>query len=107
MTEQIDPRRAALLVMDYQNGVVDMLGEPDDLLSRAAEAIALVRRHGGTVGYVRVAFTDADIEAIPATSMMGARVSTSARAFHDDSPTTRSIGGWRRKTATSSSARSA
>ena len=28
MTDQIDPRRAALLVMDYQNGIVDMLGEP-------------------------------------------------------------------------------
>jgi nicotinamidase-related amidase len=88
MTEQIDPRRAALLVMDYQNAIVDMLGEPDDLLSRAAEAIALVRRHGGSVGYVRVAFRDADFEAIPATSRMGARVSGSPQAFNDDSPTT-------------------
>jgi hypothetical protein len=43
MTETIDPRRSALLVMDYQNGVVDTLGEPDDLLSRASEAIATVR----------------------------------------------------------------
>jgi nicotinamidase-related amidase len=84
----IDPRHAALLVMDYQNAIVDMLGEPDDLLSLAAEAIAVIRRHGGAVGYVRVAFTDADVAAIPATSRMGARVATSARAFHDDSPTT-------------------
>ena len=41
MTEslpQIDPRRTALLVMDYQNGVVDMLGEPDDLLTRPRTA---------------------------------------------------------------------
>lgn len=90
MTEprQIDPRHAALLVMDYQNAIVDMLGEPDDLLSLAAEAIALVRRQGGAVGYVRVAFRDADFEAIPATSRMGTRVATSATAFHDDSPTT-------------------
>jgi nicotinamidase-related amidase len=84
----IDPRRAALLVMDYQNGVVDMLGEPDDLLSRAAEAIALVRRHGGNVGYVRVAFEESDLQAIPPTSRMGARVATSPQAFHNDSPTT-------------------
>lgn len=84
----IDPRRAALLVMDYQNAIVDMLGEPDDLLSRAADAIALVRQRGGHVGYVRVAFDDADYDAIPPTSKMGERVGASARAFHTASPTT-------------------
>ena len=46
----IDPRRAALLVMDYQNGIVGMLGEPDDLLSRAADTIAIARRAGAQVG---------------------------------------------------------
>jgi nicotinamidase-related amidase len=58
--------------MDYQNGVVDMLGDPDELLTRAADAIALVRDRGAHVGYVRVAFTDADFKAIPPTSKMGA-----------------------------------
>jgi nicotinamidase-related amidase len=84
----IDPRHAALLVMDYQNAIVGMLGEPDDLLSRAADAIAIARRAGTQVGYVRVAFDDADLEAIPPTSSMGARVSASALALHNDSPTT-------------------
>ena len=65
--------------MDYQNGIVGMLGEPDELLSRAADAIATVRRAGAHVGYVRVAFEDADFEAIPPTSRMGARVGASAR----------------------------
>ena len=88
MTEPIDPQRTALLVMDYQNGVVDMLGEPDDLLSRAADAIATVRRAGGVVGYVRVAFEDADLEAFPSTSGMGRRVGASAAAFRNDSPNT-------------------
>lgn len=88
MTEQIDPRRAVLLVMDYQNGIVDMLGEPDELLSRAEDAIATARRAGAQVGYVRVAFEDADFEAIPPTSRMGARVGASANAFHNDSPGT-------------------
>lgn len=60
--------------MDYQNGIVDMLGEPEDLLSRAADAIALVRRAGAHVGYVRVAFEDADFEAIPPTSDGGCRL---------------------------------
>jgi nicotinamidase-related amidase len=88
MTDLIDPRRAALLVMDYQNGVVDMLGEPDELLSRAADAIALARDRGAHVGYVRVAFTDADLESIPPTSSMGQRIAASGGAFHDNSPTT-------------------
>jgi len=88
MTDSIDPRRAALLVMDYQNGVVDMLGEPDELLSRAAQAIALTRDRGAHVRYVRVAFTDADLETIPPTSSMGQRIAASGQAFHDDSPTT-------------------
>lgn len=88
-TPPIDPRRTALLVMDYQNGVViDMLGEPDELLSRAEEAIASARRAGAHVGYVRVAFEDADLEAIPPTSRMGQRVLASGRALHHDSPTT-------------------
>jgi len=84
----IDPQRTALLVMDYQNGIVGMLGQPDDLLSLAADAIATARRAGAHIGYVRVAFDDADFAAIPPTSRMGARVRTSANAFHDDSPTT-------------------
>ena len=74
--------------MDYQNGIVGMLGEPDDLLEQAAQAIATVRNRGGHVGYVRVAFEDADLAAFPPTSRMGARVGTSGQAFHNDSPTT-------------------
>jgi nicotinamidase-related amidase len=88
MTDQIDPQRAALLVMDYQNGIVGMLGEPDELLSLAADAVASARRAGAHVGYVRVAFEDADLEAIPPTSRMGQRVASSADAFRSDSPNT-------------------
>ena len=88
MTDTIDPRRAALLVMDYQNGVVDMLDETDDLLSRAADAIATVRGADGQIGYVRVAFEDADLEAFPPTSGMGKRVGASGLALRNDSPTT-------------------
>jgi nicotinamidase-related amidase len=52
----IDPRRTALLVMDYQNAIVGRLDEPGALLARMADAIALVRSHGGQIGHVRVAF---------------------------------------------------
>jgi len=74
--------------MDYQNGVVDMLDEPDDLLARAGNAIATVRGAGGHVGYVRVAFEDADLESFPPTSGMGRRVGASGQALHNDSPNT-------------------
>lgn len=85
----IDPRRTALLVMDYQAGVVAMVPDPDTLLESAAEAIALVRARGGRIGYVRVAFEDADYDAIPATSFMGQRILAAGRsAYHPDAPAT-------------------
>jgi nicotinamidase-related amidase len=84
----IDPRRSALLVMDYQNGIIDRMPESGALLSRAGDALDLFRRNDGQIGYVRVAFEDSDLEAIPETSMMGQRVGTSAGAFHADSPAT-------------------
>ncbi len=84
----IDPRRTALLVMDYQAGVLGRIPEADALLGRAAQAIDLVRDRGGQIGYVRVAFEDVDYDAIPATSMMGARVAAAGQTFHADSPMT-------------------
>lgn len=85
----IDPHRTALLVMDYQQAIVGMVHDSDALVARAAEAIDLVRARGGHVGYVRVAFTDADLQNIPPTSRMGARIAAGPQAFHDDSPTTK------------------
>src|SRR5207245_1437195 len=77
-----------LLVMDYQNGIVGMLAEPQELLQRAVTAVAVARERGVTVGYVRVAFTDADYQAGPATSRMGAQVIAAGRSLHADSPET-------------------
>jgi nicotinamidase-related amidase len=84
----IDPKRSALLVMDYQQAIVGMVDDSDELVARAAQAIDLVRARGGHVGFVRVAFTAADLENIPPTSRMGARIASSPQAFMDDSPTT-------------------
>ena len=61
----IDPHHTALLVMDYQVQILNSLGDAEVLLSRTADAIAVVRRHGGQIGYIRVAFEDADYAAIP------------------------------------------
>ena len=88
MTDAIDPRRAALLVMDYQQAIVGMIEDSDALVAKAAEAIDLARGRGAHIGYVRVAFTEADLQSIPPTSRMGARIASGPEAFMDDSPTT-------------------
>ncbi len=87
-TPTIDPHRTALLVMDYQQAIVGMIDDSEALVARAAQAIELVRSRGGHVGYVRVAFTAADLENIPPTSSMGARIASSPQGFMDDAPTT-------------------
>ena len=84
----LDPSRTALLVMDYQRGVLNRLPESNSPLNAAARAIEVVRRAGGLIAYVRVAFDDADFDAIPVTSRMGQRVATAGRSFHIDSPAT-------------------
>ena len=53
-----------------------MLGEPDDLLARPRRQSPPSAAPAAYVGYVRVAFEDADFEAIPATAGRGARVGT-------------------------------
>jgi nicotinamidase-related amidase len=83
----IDPGHTALLIMDYQVGILKMLEDPDVLLSRAADAIATLRRHGGHIGYVRVAFEDADVEAIPTSNKSFSQLATGT-AWRNDSPET-------------------
>jgi nicotinamidase-related amidase len=90
MTDQTPPLQAphtALLVMDYQAGIVARVPHADELVERARAAIALVRDWGGQIGYVRVAFEDEDFD-VPDSSRMGALVHGSGQAFHADSPTT-------------------
>jgi nicotinamidase-related amidase len=57
--EPVDPSKTALLIMDYQNGVMPMIPNPEELLAGARGAIDLLRSHGGTIGYVRVGFAAA------------------------------------------------
>jgi nicotinamidase-related amidase len=83
----LEAPHAALLVMDYQAGIVDRVPEADQLLERARGAIDLVRDWGGQIGYVRVAFEDEDYD-FPASSRMGASVRDSGRTLHADAPAT-------------------
>jgi nicotinamidase-related amidase len=90
MTDQIPPLEAAhtaLLVMDFQAGIVARAPQAEELVERARAAIHLVRDWGGQVGYVRVAFEDEDFD-VPDSSRMGASLRGSGQAFHADSPTT-------------------
>jgi nicotinamidase-related amidase len=85
--QRIDPQHAALLIMDYQPGILARLDDADTLLERASEAIAVARRRGVQVGYVRVAFEDDDYEAVPLTNKSFARL-RDVRANHAQSPDT-------------------
>jgi nicotinamidase-related amidase len=85
---KLDPARTALLVMDYQPGIIGRLDDGDALVARAQEAIAAARAAGAGVGYVRVAFTDEDFDAMPDGAPM-ARVKQMPREYmHADSPDT-------------------
>jgi nicotinamidase-related amidase len=84
-TPKLDPKRTALLVMDYQPGIVGRIEESEALIARAQTAIAAARAAGATVGYVRVAFTDEDFDAMPDEAPM-ARVKEMPREhMHADS----------------------
>ena len=74
--------------MDYQVQIVEAISDADVLLSRMADAIAVVRRHGGQIGFVRVAFEDSDYAAIPSTNKMAARVAAMGESVHSESSAT-------------------
>jgi nicotinamidase-related amidase len=82
----VDPARTALLVMDYQNGVLKRVENSAALLAGARETIALIRERGATIGYVRVGFADGEAP----TGTMGQRIGREAAQtmFHADSPAT-------------------
>ncbi len=86
-TPPIDPRHAILLVMDYQVGIVQQLPDAAALLARTRAAIELARSHGVAIGYVRVAFTEADYRAVPATNKAFAALAAGHR-MDDAAPET-------------------
>ena len=83
----LDPERTALLVMDFQPGVLQRMPGLEPLLGRVRQAIADVRDHGGTIGYVRVAFTEEDWAAVPAANPIFARAAQDRTMHHEDPAT--------------------
>jgi nicotinamidase-related amidase len=90
LTDQLrlDANHTALLIMDYQVGLLDRLPNAETLLKRANAAVAEVRGRGGNIGWVRVGFSDADFDAIPPSSVMARLATPDRRAeLHADAPT--------------------
>ncbi|WP_405689031.1 cysteine hydrolase family protein [Streptomyces sp. NBC_00057] len=86
----LDPARTALLVMDYQPAALALLPERWDceaLLARMEGAIADIRASGGTIAYVRVGFTEADWDAIPAANKSFAPLAQHRLMHHEDPAT--------------------
>ncbi|MEV6113797.1 cysteine hydrolase [Streptomyces sp. NPDC052109] len=83
----IDPKRTALLVMDFQNGIVPLAPDADALVERVKGAIADLRTAGGTIGYVRVAFTEDDWSAVPETNKSFSAVAAAKMLHHEDPAT--------------------
>jgi len=65
MTPQLDPRRSALLLMDFQTEIVALLADAGALLERVARVRDRCRRSGMAVVYVRVALGEAARRAVP------------------------------------------
>jgi nicotinamidase-related amidase len=85
---ELDPSRTALLVMDYQPGILNRMEDPDALAAKARAAIDTMRGAGATIGYVRVAFTEADLEAMPDGAPMARVKAMPAGSMDADSPAT-------------------
>ena len=85
-TSEIDPRRTALLVMDYQRGILGMIEDSDALVESTRQTIETVRKRGGHVGYVRVALTPDELAAVPEANKGCAAAKASGRAPAHDGP---------------------
>lgn len=86
--QKIDPKRAALLVMDYQPGILGRYPDADALVERAQAAIAAARAAEVPVAFVRVGFAPEDLEAMPETSKMAERAKPAGDKMGPDAPGT-------------------
>lgn len=83
-----DPTRCALLAMDFQTSIIQAIGDCAPLLKSTGMAMKAVRRAGGKVAYVRVAFRPEEVQAFPSHSAMGARIRAAGSRMLADSPAT-------------------
>jgi nicotinamidase-related amidase len=77
--------RLALLLLDFQYGVLDTIRNSADVLSRAEVALWWARQERVQVAHVRVAFTEGDFAVVPAHNKALRQV-VESRKFADGSP---------------------
>lgn len=88
MTDALEPARTALLLMDYQNGIVGRYAGTDRaLLDRAAAAVGIARAAGAVIGYVRVALDPAEAATVPSTNKTFSALAGSGSIGADDPAT--------------------
>ncbi|MDG4864174.1 cysteine hydrolase [Streptomyces sp. T-3] len=82
----LDPARTAMLVLDYQNGLLPMLDadEADALLDRMQTVLADVRAQNITIAYVHIGLTDAEWDAVPDTNASFSAAAKNYRIHPDD-----------------------
>jgi nicotinamidase-related amidase len=81
-----DPRRTALLLMDFQNDIVARFDESDELLARVQRLRTECRDRGMHVAYVRVAFTEDDRRSVPSRNKAFAALASQPDRMADGSP---------------------
>ena len=87
MTSAVVPgaaSRLALLLLDFQYGVLDTVRNSADVLSRAEVALCWARQQRVQVAHVRVAFTEEDFARVPAHNKALRQV-VESRRFADGS----------------------
>ena len=88
-TPALDPNHTALLLLDYQNGIVAQLPDGDALVERAVAAVGNVRDRGVRIGWIRLAFNDTDLAAIPGRSIFSPMATRQRQPdLHTDAPAT-------------------
>ena len=89
----IDPARAALLIMDFQGGIIARLdvAERSALVARVSELRDRARVAGAQIAYVRVALTAGEAAAVPDTNKSFSALAADSAAYDPDGPGTQVI----------------
>ena len=79
----IDPSRAALLIMDFQGGIIARLGESERaaLVARVSQLRDRARAAGVQVAYVRVALTAEEAAGVPENNKSFSTLAANAAAY--------------------------
>lgn len=73
MAPPVDPKRSALLVMDFQTAIVSRIPASEGIVSTVSNAIATARSKGMLVAHSWAAFAEGDVEQLSPNNLMFAR----------------------------------